>query len=116
MAKATSDAHTRVTQRLFIQFQALADLLNLGRPKHCKEYSISVKADNLQFSGLFCPVHGATAGFRLAGGAGDISGTNQAKPILKICLQLFGEWLKLIRLLDNLSFQGMENLQVNVVQ
>jgi hypothetical protein len=31
-------------------------------------------------------------------------------------LQLFWEWLKLSRLLDNLSFRGMENLQVNVVQ
>jgi hypothetical protein len=31
-------------------------------------------------------------------------------------LQFFGEWLKSARLLDNLSFQGMENLQVNVVQ
>jgi hypothetical protein len=35
---------------------------------------------------------------------------------LKICLHLYREWLKLLRLLDNLSFQGMENLQVNVVQ
>ena len=40
----------------------------------------------------------------------------EVKRILKICLQLFGEWLKFPRLLDNLSFQGMENLQVNVVQ
>ena len=31
-------------------------------------------------------------------------------------LQLFREWLQLSRLLDNLSFQGMDNLQVNVVQ
>jgi hypothetical protein len=38
-----------------------------------------------------------------------------AKPA-KIDLQLFLKWLKLPRLLDNLSFQGMENLQVNVVQ
>ena len=48
MAKATSDAQTRVTQRLFIQFQALADPLKPGRPQHCKEYPISVKADNPQ--------------------------------------------------------------------
>jgi hypothetical protein len=31
-----------------MQFQALADTLKLGRPEHCKEYPISVKADNLQ--------------------------------------------------------------------
>jgi hypothetical protein len=40
----------------------------------------------------------------------------QAKRLLKINLQLDWDWLKLFRLLDNLSFQGMENLQVNVVQ
>jgi hypothetical protein len=40
----------------------------------------------------------------------------QGERSLKINLQLFEEWLKLVRLLDNLSFQGMENLQVNVVQ
>jgi hypothetical protein len=55
----------------------------------------------------------------LAANAMKISQRSQrirAKRILKISLQFFGEWLKSARLLDNLSFQGMENLQVNVVQ
>ena len=40
----------------------------------------------------------------------------QAERVLKIDLQLFLKRLDLLRLLDNLSFRGMENLQVNVVQ
>jgi hypothetical protein len=39
-----------------------------------------------------------------------------AEGVLKIDLQLFLKRLQLQRLLDNLSFRGMENLQVNVVQ
>jgi len=40
----------------------------------------------------------------------------QAERVLKIDLQLFLKRLQFPRLLDNLSFRGMENLQVNVVQ
>jgi hypothetical protein len=43
-------------------------------------------------------------------------GAPQVERVLKIDLQLFLKWLQLPRLLDNLSFRGMENLQVNVVQ
>jgi hypothetical protein len=34
----------------------------------------------------------------------------------KNILQWFSKWLCCLRLLDNLSFTGLENLQVNVVQ
>jgi hypothetical protein len=43
-------------------------------------------------------------------------GTRRRRKNFRNYLQLFWEWLKLQRLLDNLSFRGMENLQVNVVQ
>jgi hypothetical protein len=40
----------------------------------------------------------------------------KAERVVKIDLQLFLKRLQFPRLLDNLSFRGMENLQVNVVQ
>jgi len=44
----------------------------LRRPEHCKEYSLSVKADNFQVARAGSS-RGAMAGFGLAGGAGNIS-------------------------------------------
>ncbi len=52
--------------------------------------------------------------WNFSGGAGLLG--IQAERVLKIDLQWFLKRLCCLRLLDNLSFRGMENLQVNVVQ
>jgi hypothetical protein len=89
-----------------------------GRLRHCRGRSISVKADHHQRRSRLRQ-RGAVESSELAANIGKspaMVGHEFKLNILKISLQLFWEWLSLFSLLDNLSFQGMENLQVNVVQ